>query len=148
MENLMHSKVYVGTYAKYNDGSIQGDWVDLNNFSSLDEFNEFCKELHSDETDPEFMFQDWENIPSELISESSLSENIFSIIEKVSDLEYNTLEAFSAWINIGNHNIASEDIDALFEAFEDDYQGHYDSEEDFAYQIIKDCYDLSDFVKS
>uniref|UniRef100_UPI00117ED2AD antirestriction protein ArdA n=1 Tax=Myroides sp. N17-2 TaxID=2030799 RepID=UPI00117ED2AD len=40
------------------------------------------------------------------------------------------------------------DIDALFEAFEDDYQGHYDSEEDFAYQIIKDCYDLSDFVKS
>ena len=81
MENLMHSKVYVGTYAKYNNGSIKGVWIELNNFSSIDEFYEFCSELHSDETDPEFMFQEWENIPSELISESGISENIFSIIE-------------------------------------------------------------------
>ncbi|WHT75169.1 antirestriction protein ArdA [Myroides odoratimimus] len=54
----MHSKVYVGTYAKYNNGSIKGDWIELNNFSSIEEFYEFCSELHSDETDPEFMFQD------------------------------------------------------------------------------------------
>jgi len=148
MENLMHSKVYVGTYAKYNNGSIKGDWIELSNFSSLEEFYEFCSELHADETDPEFMFQDWENIPSELISESSLSENIFSIIEKISDLQYNTLEAFSTWVSIGNHNIASDDIDSLFESFEEDYQGCYNSEEDFAYQIIDECYDLSDFVKS
>ncbi|WP_010249852.1 antirestriction protein ArdA [Myroides injenensis] len=148
MENLMHSKVYVGTYAKYNNGSIKGDWIELSNFSSIEEFYEFCSELHADETDPEFMFQDWENIPSELISESNLSENIFSIIEKVSDLQYNTLEAFSAWVSIGNHDIESDDIDLLFESFEEDYQGCYNSEEDFAYQIIDECYDLSDFVKS
>ncbi|MGS4344076.1 antirestriction protein ArdA [Myroides odoratus] len=148
MENLMHSKVYVGTYAKYNNGSIKGDWIELSNFSSIEEFYEFCKELHCDETDPEFMFQDWENIPSELISESNLSENTFSIIEKISDLDYKTLEAFSAWISIGNYNIESDDIDSLFESFEDDYQGYYNSEEDFAYQIIDECYDLSDFVKS
>jgi len=37
MENLMHSKVYVGTYAKYNNGSIKGDWIELSNFSSIDE---------------------------------------------------------------------------------------------------------------
>lgn len=117
MENLMHSKVYVGTYAKYNNGSIKRDWIELSNFSFIEEFYECCSELHSDETDPEFMFQDWENIPSELISESSLSENIFSIIEKVSDLDYKTLEAFAAWISIGNHDIASDDIDSLFESF-------------------------------
>lgn len=148
MENLMHSKVYVGTYAKYNNGSIKGDWIELSNFSSIEEFYEFCSELHADEIDPEFMFQDWENIPSELISESSLSENTFSIIEKISDLDYKTLEAFAAWISIGNHDIESDDIDSLFESFEDDYQGYYNCEEDFAYQIIDECYDLSDFVKS
>lgn len=148
MENLMHSKVYVGTYAKYNKGSIKGDWVELSDFDSIEEFYEFCSELHADETDPEFMFQDWENIPSELISESNLSENIFSIIEKVSDLDYKTLEAFSAWISIGNQDIESDNIDSLFELFEDDYQGYYNREEDFAYQIIDECYDLSDFVKS
>lgn len=148
MENLIHSKVYVGTYAKYNNGSIKGEWIELSNFSSIEEFYEFCTELHCDEIDPEFMFQDWENIPSELISESSLSENTFSIIEKISDLDYKTLEAFSAWISISHHDIASDDIDSLFESFEDDYQGYYSNEEDFAYQIIDECYDLSDFVKS
>lgn len=148
MENLMHSKVYVGTYAKYNNNSIKGEWVGLSNFSSIEEFYEFCSELHSDEMNPEFMFQDWENIPSELISENSLSENIFSIIEKISDLDYKTLEAFSAWISIGNQDIASDDIDSLFEGFEKDYQGYYNTEEDFSYQIIDECYDLSDFVKS
>lgn len=148
MENLMHSKVYVGTYAKYNNGSIKGDWIDLNSFSSIEEFYEFCSKLHADETDPEFMFQDWENIPSELISESSLSKNIFSIIEKVADLDYTTLEAFSAWISMVNHDIQSIDIDTLMDQFQDDYQGYYNSEEEFATQIIDECYDLSDFVKS
>lgn len=33
-----------------------------------------CAELHKDEHDPEFMFQDWEGIPAEMISESYIEE--------------------------------------------------------------------------
>jgi len=51
-------KLYVGTYHKYNSGSIQGEWVDLDDFNNKDEFLEYCAELHKDEDDPEFMFQD------------------------------------------------------------------------------------------
>jgi len=57
------ARIYVGTYAKYNAGSIKGAWLDLEDYSDRDAFLEACRELHKDEQDPEFMFQ-------------SLSENI------------------------------------------------------------------------
>ena len=53
-------KIYVGTYAKYNNGSIFGEWLTLGDYSDLEEFYEACRELHKDEEDPEFMFQDFE----------------------------------------------------------------------------------------
>jgi len=50
------SKVYVGTYHKYNNGSIDGDWLDLSEYSNKQDFLEACAELHQDENDPELMF--------------------------------------------------------------------------------------------
>lgn len=71
--DLTEASIYVGTYSKYNEGSIFGEWLNLSDYADIDEFNEACRELHKDEDDPEFMFQDWENIPKGLISESYLS---------------------------------------------------------------------------
>lgn len=47
--------VYVGTYGKYNDGSLCGLWIDLSSFDDYDEFINFCYAIHSDESDPELM---------------------------------------------------------------------------------------------
>lgn len=58
-------RIYVGTYAKYNDGSIYGKWLTLNDYKTESEFWAACRALHADERDPEFMFQDWE-CPDEL----------------------------------------------------------------------------------
>ena len=52
--------VYCGTYRKYNEGSIDGAWLDLASFKDYDEFMEVCRLLHRDEEDPELMFQDYE----------------------------------------------------------------------------------------
>lgn len=53
--------VYVGTWGKYNDGSIDGEWVDLSDFNTPEEFKEYCYgQLHADEEDAELMFQDVE----------------------------------------------------------------------------------------
>ena len=57
-------KVYVSTYAKYNDGSLGGEWVDLTDFDTYEDFVDYCSELHKDENDPEFMVQDYEGYPS------------------------------------------------------------------------------------
>ena len=77
LTDLTQASIYVGTYAKYNNGSNAGEWLKLSDYSSVDEFWDACKELHKDETDPEYMFQDWENIPDSLISESKLSDDIY-----------------------------------------------------------------------
>lgn len=78
--DFSQAAIYVGTYAKYNAGSLFGKWFNLSDFADKDEFLEACKELHKDEDDPEFMFQDRENIPEELVSESWISD-IFSSYE-------------------------------------------------------------------
>lgn len=47
--------VYVGTYHKYNCGSLAGMWVDLSTFVDYAEFIDFCHALHCDEADPDYM---------------------------------------------------------------------------------------------
>lgn len=148
MEKLSEARIYVGTYAKYNEGSIFGKWMDLSDYSDSEEFYNACRELHSDEKDPELMFQDWENIPSALIGESSLADNIFEIIETVGSLSETQQEAFGVWLNYSSSDIALEDITDLISSFEDDYQGEYKDEEDYAYEIVEQCYDLPEFAKT
>jgi antirestriction protein len=72
-----HPFIFVGTYAKYENGSKYGQWLDLTDYSNINEFYKGCKELHSDEDEPEFMFHIWENVPEQFISESHLSEKYF-----------------------------------------------------------------------
>jgi antirestriction protein len=80
-------RIYVGTYAKYNNGSIKGDWLDLTEYSTIEDFYLACADIHSDEKDPEFMFQDYENIPDGFIGESWLSDEVFEAIEIVQKIE-------------------------------------------------------------
>ncbi len=50
--------VYVGTYAKYNSGSIEGAWIDLSKFNSYDDFIDHCNELGDDEgADKQIVFE-------------------------------------------------------------------------------------------
>ena len=56
MKNLSEARIYVGTYKKYNNGSLAGAWLDLSDYSDKEEFLNACHELHNNESDPEFMF--------------------------------------------------------------------------------------------
>ena len=44
-------QIYVGTYEKYNNLSIEGKWLDCSNYESNKDFYNACKKLHSDEND-------------------------------------------------------------------------------------------------
>ena len=72
------ARVYVGTYAKYNAGSLAGKWLTLADYKDKAEFIAACKALHKDEADPELMFQDWEGVPSWMISESSIDSEVWN----------------------------------------------------------------------
>lgn len=71
--DLSSYSVYVGTYKKYNEGNLYGAWIDLTKVYSEDEFYEICLLLHNDEEDPEIMFQDFNDIPESLQSESQIN---------------------------------------------------------------------------
>ena len=38
--DLSEARIYVGTYAKYNEGSLRGKWIDLSDCYDQDEFME------------------------------------------------------------------------------------------------------------
>ena len=77
----METRVYVGTYAKYNNGNIGGAWISLNDCNSYSDFLKKCATIHKDEKDLEFMIQDYENIPDGLSCGEWLSEQEFNDIK-------------------------------------------------------------------
>jgi len=125
---LSKPRIYVGTYGKYNNGSLFGEWIDLSDYSDYDSFIDYCKELHKDEEDAELMFQDWENIPDCFIGESHLSEKFFEYMEAMDDLLEDEQEAYKDW----KDNQGSNDDEVDIDSFRDDYQGQWDTEEKFA----------------
>ena len=127
--------IYCGTYGKYSgEKGICGLWIDLTTFYDYDDFLNFCYAIHADEEDPELMFQDYEAFPRKWYDESCFDEDSFDAVREYSDLcvKYSP-DAVDAFIDWGCEEL---------EHFEDCYVGEYDSEEDFAREIVNDCYDL------
>lgn len=123
----MTARLYVGTYAKYNSGSIAGAWIDLEDYGDKESFLAACAELHKDESDPEFMFQDFEGFPRSMYSESSISDDLFAWLE----LDEDDRELLAVY----QDNVDGDGtIDKAHEAF----SGKYDSEEDWAIQFLDD----------
>jgi antirestriction protein len=135
-------RLYVGTYRKYNEGSIFGKWLDLDDFEDYEAFVTACKELHKDEADPEFMIQDYEGFPEEFYNESGLpTEETFDFLKSLADeLDETEAEAFADFCdNLGKTNISTDALDQFREA----YQGEF-SEKEFAEHIAEECgyYDI------
>ena len=144
-KDLNEARIYVGTYAKYNNGSLQGEWVELSDFYDLDGFMERCAEIYEDEEEPELMFQDWENIPEELIDEGHLEENFFELRDELDRLNNREKEAFWRWVE-GNNTQLTQDAYSLVKSFQSDYIGSYASREEFAEELAKMENELSDFA--
>lgn len=144
-DDLLEAKIYVGTYRKYNEGSLYGKWLTLSDYSDKEEFYEACKELHKDEEDPEFMFQDWEGLPKGLISESWISETVFELIEQADQMD--NFDAFMAFLDYSSYSLEDEDFGYLLSKFNDCYQGKFDTEESFAEDFVENNYELPCFAQ-
>jgi len=83
MINIQDAAIYVGTYSKYNNGSLNGKWMSLDDYDDIEDFYGACRELHKDEEDPEIMFQDWENIPERMVSECSVEKEIWDVLDLI-----------------------------------------------------------------
>jgi len=70
-------KIYVGTYAKYNGGSIAGAWLSLDEYDTAEAFEAAARKRHKNEADPELMFQDYEGFPEAFYDESEIDERLW-----------------------------------------------------------------------
>lgn len=122
-------KLFVSTYAKYSAGSLAGKWLDLADYADLDEFYEACHELHNDEDDIELMFQDSDEFPDFLYTESApLHEDIYEFVE----LDDDTKEIVAEYID----NVGLNDLSRLIDEAQEAYMGQYESFRDFAEEYI------------
>ena len=126
-------KIYVGTYKKYNEGSLAGEWVDLTQFKNKEDFFKYCYKLHDDEVDPELMFQDFEYFPEEFYSECSISDNLWEWIA----LEDDQKEILDAYFKC-----FGGDFKEAMAKFEDKYFGHYESFRDFVVEHFEENTDI------
>ena len=115
------ARVYVGTYAKYNNCSIEGAWLDLEDYKDKFEFEAACEELHGS-GEHEFMFQDHEGIPAKFISESYLSGDVWDEWICLADGDKELLTVYLDNVNRDG---------SLTEA-QESFQGKFKSESDWA----------------
>ncbi|KAA5978596.1 antirestriction protein ArdA [Pantoea sp. M_4] len=140
--------VYVGTYHKYNCGSIFGKWFDLTEFEGREDFYEACQALHADEWDAEFMFQDWEGIPQALHADEWDAEFMFQDWEGIpsrfvseSAMDWDFIAAYKRAEEEGREAAfiawAEYTGECDYDAFDDAYRGEAESEEDYAQEMVE-----------
>lgn len=131
------AQLYVGTYNKYGSGSIFGEWVKLSDFSDADEFLEYCRELHADEEDPEFMFQDFEGFPSSFYSESMSSDELEKLFDFI-NMDDDDRELLELYADATGYDITEVELrDA-----QDAHHGSADSEAEFTERMAEECGDI------
>jgi len=118
---MSDARLYVGTYGKYAAGSIAGKWMNLDDYADKEDFLKACAELHKDEHDPEFMFQDFEGFPRAMYSESYVGDELWDWI-KLSDDDRELLEVYT-------DNIDGE---GTIEQARDAFYGRFNSEAEWA----------------
>ena len=141
---MTNVQIYVGTYAKYNNGSIDGAWLKLEDYADYSELYEAMRELHKDEEDPEFMFQDYECSEAieklGIISECHISENIYEVLEAIENCDYEE-EIIEAYICCFGSN--ENDIQEILEKVNESYSGEYSNDIEFTQQLLEDTGDLT-----
>ena len=133
-------RIYVGTYAKYNSGNLNGAWMDLSTWDDAEDFHSACLMLHSDESDPELMFQDWEGIPDGLVTESHVDPLVFELAE----MDDEALHIFTVYRSDVDQNGTVEEAQEAF-------RGTYDTPADYAQELVEETGGLEnvpDWLKS
>jgi antirestriction protein len=128
MKTTNDAAVYVGTYSKYNNGDLTGEWLNLEDYADREDFLTACRELHKDEADPELMFQDFQGFPRCWYSESSAPGEI---VWEWLELSESERAAFGVYAEHMGGEVTIDD-------FRDAYSGTSDSEADFAEQIAEE----------
>lgn len=120
--------VYIADLEAYNNGRLVGKWFNLLDYSDADEFNEAVADFLKETGAEEYAVHDFENIPRSMQSEY-LGVKDFEKFYEMIDLARDKDLPLEVVMEVSNE---------LGESAVDEFYGVYDSEEDFAQQLVDD----------
>lgn len=126
-------KIYVACLAAYNSGFLHGEWIDVD--KGLEEVQDEIQKILA--LSPIKGAEEWAIHDFEGFGEYRLSE--YENIDHVVELA----EFMAKHGDLGASLLGDYSIEEATRLLEDNYQGAYDDEVDFAYYIFEECYSNS-----
>lgn len=121
-------QIYVADLQAYNNGKLVGQWFNLLDYNDADELMEAIQDMLKESGGEEYAVHDYENLPRSMYSEymgEKDFEEIYQMIDLARDKDL-PLEVVMEVVNDYGENAV------------DEFYGVYDSEEDFAEQMVDD----------
>ena len=134
-------RIYVACLAAYNNGRLHGKWIKCEDEEQIkEEIQGMLKNSPVADTEDceEWAIHDYDNFHSIRLSEYESIKNIALIAEKINEHG----EAVSVFIDYIGGIEYFNDSD-----FEDAFQGEWENEEDFAYNLMNDCYEIPNYLE-
>lgn len=129
-------KIWVTTYGAYNEGRLDGRWIDLTEVSDISEIYDAVREDTKD-PDPEIMVCDYEFLPEDLYTESPSTDELQAMLD-YAWMDEDDQEILDGWVEYNGWDNGKTVQEQLDEA-RDNFVGKYDTFSDFAYQLAYDA---------
>jgi antirestriction protein len=129
-------KIWITSYGAYNDGRLDGRWIDLTEISDLSEIYDAVKE-DTGEEDPELMICDYEYLPADMYTEAAGPDDLQAMLD-YAWLDKEELEILAGWLEFTGWD-SSKTVQEQLQDAQDHFYGKYESFSDFAYQLAEDC---------
>jgi antirestriction protein len=121
-------KIYVADLEAYNNGRLSGVWLDLADYNDADELMEAIQDFLNTTGGEEYAIHDAEYIPSSMYSEYMGQRDFEELYEMIDLAKDNNLP-----LSVVQEVVSQYDASAV-----EEFQGRYDSAEDFAQQLVDD----------
>lgn len=117
--NLNEAEIAVTTKRLATTDPKKSYRMELADYCDIDEFHHACSTWFPEETDPEYRYKDWENIPEYMVSSEWLCPNFFEVRDALERLDEFQQDSFEQWCGHYGYNLATEDPHLLVSYFQD-----------------------------
>lgn len=135
-ETKVDPKIYVADLADYNAGILRGRWISIEEHTEIEDIQAEIWEMLREKGHEEYAIHDYEDMPGNLGECPSLKD-VISIARAVHESGYSIVDAYLSHFG----------IDEL-EMLDDRFRGIYEDVEDYARELINECYNLEKMMGS
>jgi antirestriction protein len=128
-------KIYVADLEAYNNGTLQGEWLDLADYNDSDELMDAIQDLLNGWGVEEYAIHDVEYVPSSMYSEY-MGKRDFEELYKMIDLAKDSDLPLE---------VVQEVVSQYGASAVNEFVGKYDSADDFAQQLVDDLGGIQNF---